>query len=63
MHWLAHTKKACERCQLPIIKKITGKNNGGVSFVSTAKSSIPNFYATISILSTTKACSGKNQGF
>ncbi|MEO6722581.1 MAG: DNA-formamidopyrimidine glycosylase family protein [Ferruginibacter sp.] len=23
-HWLAHTKKICERCKLPIIKKITG---------------------------------------
>jgi endonuclease-8 len=24
-HWLAHTKKICLRCNLPIIKKITGK--------------------------------------
>lgn len=24
-HWLAHTKKICKRCDLPIIKKITGK--------------------------------------
>lgn len=24
-HWLAHTKKTCLRCNLPIIKKITGK--------------------------------------
>lgn len=23
-HWLAHTKKICKRCDLPIIKKITG---------------------------------------
>ena len=23
-HWLAHTKKICERCKLPIIKKVTG---------------------------------------
>lgn len=25
-HWLAHTKKTCLRCNLPIIKKYTGKN-------------------------------------
>jgi endonuclease-8 len=25
-HWLAHTKKMCLRCNLPIIKKYTGKN-------------------------------------
>lgn len=24
-HWLAHTKKKCKRCNLPMIKKITGK--------------------------------------
>ncbi|WP_276380365.1 DNA-formamidopyrimidine glycosylase family protein [Flavobacterium sp. H4147] len=24
-HWLAHTKKECKRCQLPLIKKQTGK--------------------------------------
>jgi endonuclease VIII len=24
-HWLAHTKKTCPRCDLPIIKKYTGK--------------------------------------
>ena len=23
-HWLAHTKKTCRRCDLPIIKKVTG---------------------------------------
>jgi endonuclease VIII len=23
-HWLAHTKKTCKRCELPIIKKYTG---------------------------------------
>lgn len=23
-HWLAHTKKVCKRCELPIIKKLTG---------------------------------------
>jgi endonuclease VIII len=23
-HWLAHTKKTCSRCNLPLIKKITG---------------------------------------
>lgn len=23
-HWLAHTKKTCQRCDLPLIKKITG---------------------------------------
>ncbi len=23
-HWLAHTKKTCERCKLPIVKKVTG---------------------------------------
>lgn len=23
-HWLAHTKKTCKRCNLPMIKKITG---------------------------------------
>ena len=26
-HWLAHTKKTCPRCDLPIIKKYTGKTN------------------------------------
>ena len=26
-HWLAHTKKVCVRCNLPIIKKYTGKKN------------------------------------
>ena len=26
-HWLAHTKKICLRCNLPIIRKITGKKN------------------------------------
>lgn len=25
-HWLAHTKKTCPRCNLPFIKKYTGKN-------------------------------------
>ncbi|MDB5227293.1 MAG: endonuclease, partial [Bacteroidota bacterium] len=25
-HWLAHTKKTCERCKLPLIKKYTGVN-------------------------------------
>lgn len=25
-HWLAHTKKTCLRCDLPFIKKYTGKN-------------------------------------
>lgn len=23
-HWLAHTKRTCQRCDLPIIKKVTG---------------------------------------
>jgi endonuclease-8 len=26
-HWLAHTKKLCKRCNLPIIKKYTGIKN------------------------------------
>lgn len=26
-HWLAHTKKVCKRCDLPIIKEYTGKTN------------------------------------
>lgn len=26
-HWLAHTKKTCPRCEIPIIKKYTGKTN------------------------------------
>jgi len=26
-HWLAHTKKACKRCNLPLIKKYCGKSN------------------------------------
>lgn len=26
-HWLAHTKKTCPRCDIPIIKKYTGKTN------------------------------------
>jgi endonuclease-8 len=26
-HWLAHTKKTCHRCDLPIIKKYTGIKN------------------------------------
>ena len=26
-HWLAHTKKTCQRCQLPFIKKYVGKTN------------------------------------
>jgi endonuclease VIII len=26
-HWLAHTKKICKRCDLPIIKKYCGKTN------------------------------------
>jgi endonuclease-8 len=26
-HWLAHTKKVCLRCNLPIIRKQTGKKN------------------------------------
>ncbi len=26
-HWLAHTKKICSRCNLPIIKKYSGKTN------------------------------------
>jgi endonuclease-8 len=26
-NWLAHTKKICKRCNLPIIKKYTGKKN------------------------------------
>jgi len=25
-HWLIHTKKTCPRCDLPVIKKYTGKN-------------------------------------
>ena len=24
-HWLAHTKKTCKRCDLPLIKKYSGK--------------------------------------
>jgi endonuclease VIII len=26
-HWLAHTKKTCPRCEIPLIKKYTGKTN------------------------------------
>lgn len=26
-HWLAHTKKVCSRCDLPFVKKNTGKKN------------------------------------
>ncbi len=26
-HWLAHTKKACKRCDLPIIKKYSGRTH------------------------------------
>ena len=26
-HWLAHTKKTCQRCNLPLIKKYCGKTN------------------------------------
>ena len=26
-HWLAHTKKICKRCDLPLIKKYCGKTN------------------------------------
>ena len=26
-HWLAHTKKICQRCNLPLIKKYCGKTN------------------------------------
>ena len=26
-HWLAHTKKTCHRCDLPIIKEYLGKTN------------------------------------
>lgn len=26
-HWLAHTKKTCPRCQLPLVKKYLGKTN------------------------------------
>ncbi len=25
-HWLAHTKKTCQRCNLPLVKKYTGQN-------------------------------------
>lgn len=26
-HWLAHTKKICPRCNIPLVKKHTGKSN------------------------------------
>ncbi len=26
-HWLAHTKKICQRCDLPLIKKYCGQTN------------------------------------
>ncbi len=26
-HWKAHAKKNCERCEIPLIKKVTGKKN------------------------------------
>jgi endonuclease-8 len=26
-HWLAHTKKTCARCKIPLIKKHLGKTN------------------------------------
>ena len=33
-HWLAHTKKTCLRCNLPIIKKYCGKTNRRTFFCS-----------------------------
>lgn len=33
-HWLAHTKKTCPRCNLPIIKKYTGKTRRRSFFCS-----------------------------
>lgn len=33
-HWLAHTKKTCLRCKLPIIKKYTGVKNRRSFFCS-----------------------------
>jgi endonuclease-8 len=33
-HWLAHTKKMCSRCDLPIVKKYTGKYNRRSFFCS-----------------------------
>jgi endonuclease-8 len=31
-HWLAHTKKICHRCNLPIIKEYVGKTNRRIFF-------------------------------
>ena len=36
-HWLAHTKKKCVRCDIPLIKKHTGVKNAEASFVQIAK--------------------------
>ena len=33
-HWLAHTKKTCKRCNLPIIKKYCGKTKRRTFFCS-----------------------------
>jgi endonuclease-8 len=33
-HWLAHTKKICPRCNLPLIKKYTGKRKRRSFFCS-----------------------------
>lgn len=33
-HWLAHTKKTCKRCDLPLTKKYSGKTNRRTFFCS-----------------------------
>jgi endonuclease-8 len=36
-HWLAHTKKTCQRCNLPLTKNIVAKQNEEVFFAKTAR--------------------------
>jgi len=36
-HWLAHTKKICHRCELPLIKKNTGKKKRRSFFCSSCQ--------------------------
>ncbi|MEO6453213.1 MAG: DNA-formamidopyrimidine glycosylase family protein [Ginsengibacter sp.] len=36
-HWLAHTKKICVRCNIPLVKKYAGKTNRRTFFVLTAR--------------------------
>lgn len=36
-HWLAHTKKTCQRCNLPITKKYTGKSQRRTFYCETCQ--------------------------